>query len=353
MRNIVRSSDHFNLNCLLYIVTESFHWKPKCYLAREDLLILEDLNLSGYRHLAHRTRFDRPFVECVLRSVAAIHAESIAFETRIYPKNILEVFNGYSDEFAIAPDKKWFQRGLDVSHFISVCTSAVFKRVVIRLYQAIKVILPLIPSYNKYADKYSSERFDELVSPVYEMVKPSSKYRNVFCHQDLWGGNIMFKFGQVDGQQNLSEPLSSVIMDYQFARYLPPVSDVLMFILMTTRLDHRRKHLSHYYRYYHECFCAELEKHELVADEILSWNDFQASCKDLKLFPIVFNCVGLPFTFYPNEIQMKIKSSSAEEFRRVREDNHYDYMIHHMKQDDEFKDVVLESMEELMETLFE
>lgn len=142
-------------------------------------------------------------------------------------------------------------------------------------------------------------------------------------------------------------------MDYQFARYLPPVADVLMFILMTTRLDNRRKYLSSYYRYYYDCLCTELEKHKLIAEEILSWNDFQSSCKDLKLFPMIFSCVGLPFTFFPNEIQMKIKNSSDEEFRRIREVNHHDFIIQHMKEDKEFKDVVLESIEELMETLFD
>lgn len=96
---------------------ETTHWQPKCYLAREDLLVLEDLNLSGYKHLIHRTRFDRSLVECVLRSVATIHADSIAYETKIAPKNIGDVFGSYRDEFAVAPDKKWFQMGLEVSSF--------------------------------------------------------------------------------------------------------------------------------------------------------------------------------------------------------------------------------------------
>lgn len=142
-------------------------------------------------------------------------------------------------------------------------------------------------------------------------------------------------------------------MDYQFPRYLPPVADVLMFILMTTRLDNRRKNLTSYYRYYYDCLRTELENRKLIAEDILSWNDFQSSCDALKLFPMVFNCVALPFTFFPNEIQMKIKSSEADEFRRIREVNHHDYITQYMNEDKEFKDVVLESIEELMETLFE
>lgn len=218
--------------------------------------------------------------------------------------------------------------------------------------QGIKAIIPLTPSYHRYSGKYSNELFDELVLPIYDMVKPSSKYRNVVCHQDLWAGNIMFKFAQNDGTDDLSKPLNCVLMDYQFVRYLPPVADVLMFILMTTRLDSRRKYLSCYYRYYYDCLCTELEQRGLVANDILSWNDFQSSCEDLKLFPMVFNCVALPFTFFPNEIQMKIKSSGSEEFQSMREINHHDYIIQYMEEDEEFKEVVLESIEELMETLF-
>lgn len=95
---------------------ETTHWHPKCYLARQDLLVLEDLNLSGYKHLVHRTRFDRSLVECVLRSVAAIHADSIAYETKVHPKNIGDLFGCYRHEFAV--DKKWFQMGLEVSNFV-------------------------------------------------------------------------------------------------------------------------------------------------------------------------------------------------------------------------------------------
>lgn len=210
----------------------------------------------------------------------------------------------------------------------------------------------MTPSYNKYREKYSNELFDELVNHVYDMVKPSSKYRNVFCHQDLWAGNIMFKFAQKNGTDDLSNPLDCVLMDYQFGRYLPPVADVLMFILMTTRLDSRRKYLLSYYKYYYDCLCTELEKQGLVANDILAWKEFQCSCEDLKLFPLVFNCVALPFTYFPNEIQMKIKSSTSEEFQRIRDINHHDYIIQYMKEDEEFKNVILESIEELMETLF-
>lgn len=87
-------------------------------MARDDLLVLEDLNLSGFKHLVHRTRFDRPLVECVLRCVATMHADSIAYEKKIYPKNIVDVFGDYKDEFAIAPDKEWFQRGLEVKAIV-------------------------------------------------------------------------------------------------------------------------------------------------------------------------------------------------------------------------------------------
>ncbi|XP_037031363.1 uncharacterized protein LOC119070925 isoform X2 [Bradysia coprophila] len=153
---------------LKFNATEATHWHPKCYLARKDLLVLENLNLSGFKHLTHRTRFDCPLVECVLRSVAAIHADSIAYEMKIHPRTIVDAFGEYREEFGIAPDKIWFQRGLE----------------------AIKAIIPMTKSYQRYPEKYRITTFDKLVFPIYEMVKPSSKYRNVFCHQDLWAVNF-------------------------------------------------------------------------------------------------------------------------------------------------------------------
>ncbi|KAJ6622509.1 hypothetical protein Bhyg_17595 [Pseudolycoriella hygida] len=316
---------------ILLKIKEAANWYPKCYLARENLLVLEDLNLSGFKHLVHRTRLDRPLVECVLRSVAAMHADSIAFEVKIHPKTVREVFGAYKAEFAITPEMKWFQMGLE----------------------AVKRIIPISRNYHRYSSKYSNKLFDELVFPVYEMVKPSKKYRNVFCHQDLWAGNIMFKFQKTNGEDNLNEPISCVFMDFQFPRYLPPVADVLMFILMSTRLENRREYLMSYYKYYYDCLRMELEKQELNPDDVLTWHDFQSSCNELKLFPLVFNCVALPFTFYPKDIQVKMKNCTDAEFQRVRDVGHYDFMLQYMKEDDEFKDVILESIEELMEELFD
>lgn len=100
---------------LTFVSTDTLHMQPKCFLAREDLLVLEDLNLSGFKHLVHRTRFDRPLVECVLRSVATLHADSIGYEKKIQPKTIGDAFGIYSEEFAISLDKQWFQMGLEVS----------------------------------------------------------------------------------------------------------------------------------------------------------------------------------------------------------------------------------------------
>lgn len=94
---------------------ETSNWYPKCYLAREDLLVLEDLNLSGFKHLKHQTRLDKPLVECVLRSVAKMHADSIAYDLKIYPKTIGDIFGCYREEFGVGQDKKWFQMGLEVS----------------------------------------------------------------------------------------------------------------------------------------------------------------------------------------------------------------------------------------------
>lgn len=78
------------------------------------MLVLEDLDLNGFKHLAHRARFDRPLLECVLRNVATMHADSIAYEAKIHPRNIGDTFGDYREEFGIAPDKIWFQRGLKV-----------------------------------------------------------------------------------------------------------------------------------------------------------------------------------------------------------------------------------------------
>lgn len=140
-------------------------------------------------------------------------------------------------------------------------------------------------------------------------------------------------------------------MDFQFYKYAPPAIDVLQLLLMTTRLDYRRQNYEQHFKFYHDRLSDELKLRGFDVDEILPWHEFRLSCDRLRLFPLIYNCVAQPLVYLEPDKQLKMKND-AEKFHRILLVNRMDYMLEAMADDDEFKDVVMENIEELLDCIF-
>lgn len=140
-------------------------------------------------------------------------------------------------------------------------------------------------------------------------------------------------------------------MDFQFYKYAPPAIDVLQLLFMTTRLDYRRQNYEEHFKYYHECLSDELKFRGLDVNEILPWEQFRLSCDKLRIFPMIYNCVAQPLVYLEPEKQLKMKSE-AEKFHHILLVNRMDYMLEAMADDERFKDVVMENIEELLDCIF-
>lgn len=58
-------------------------WRPKCYLVRENCLVLEDLIDLGYKSItAYESQFTVSHIECILKCLAKMHADSLVSESR-------------------------------------------------------------------------------------------------------------------------------------------------------------------------------------------------------------------------------------------------------------------------------
>lgn len=109
--SLVRSTDQ----CKYFSPADSTYWHAKCYLARPDVLVLEDLTELGYSHLQYRNRFNTAMVECCLRNVAQLHADGIAYvETVLKNEKFEEKYANYLNEISIREDDEWFLCGLRV-----------------------------------------------------------------------------------------------------------------------------------------------------------------------------------------------------------------------------------------------
>lgn len=107
--------DRHRYRYILHFSTDSRKWHANCYLARPDLLVLDDLTELGYTHLEYRSRFSTALIKCCLKNVAKLHADSIAFvENVLQNEKFEDKFAEYLIETSITEDNEWFLCGLRV-----------------------------------------------------------------------------------------------------------------------------------------------------------------------------------------------------------------------------------------------
>lgn len=186
------------------------------------------------------------------------------------------------------------------------------------------------------------------------MMLESKKFRNVLCHRDLWQSNLVFKFERNvdDDKIDCSKPIECVLIDYQICRYLPPIVDVIGLISVSTRLAHRKKFYPRYLRYYYDAFTRELGKFNIDPSNVLRWEEFLRSAKELEMLPLVINCCCRPLTTLSSEILLSLRSENPERYMRTMTVNRHEFILEYMEKDAEYKEIVMESYGELLDCLF-
>lgn len=185
------------------------------------------------------------------------------------------------------------------------------------------------------------------------MILESKKFRNVLCHRDLWQNNLLFKFERnADDEIDYSQPTECVLIDFQTCRYLPPIIDVIGLISVSTRLAHRKQFYQHYLEFYYDALTKELTKYKIDASEVLSWDEYQNSLKELKMLTLVINCVCRPLTMLSSDILVSLKTENPDRYMRTMHFNRYEFILEHMEKDAEYKEIVIESYGELLDCMF-
>ncbi|XP_046991338.1 uncharacterized protein LOC124596290 [Schistocerca americana] len=291
---------------------------PKCYYMRPDLLVLEDLALAGYHMLDPKKPLDVRQCECVLKALARFHATSIVFEEREGRR--------LSDKYPLLAEESLFCRKPDSQLYIA---HSISRRDTHDLLDLVPRFAPGTPH-----NRTLHSLLDTAMESVYELLKPSDKYRNVLCHRDLWLNNMLFA-------ENAKGELSVRLLDFQTLHLEPPAHDVVTFLHLTTMRDMRQAHGRQLLELYHQTLGDVLCQHDLNIDSILPLQVFLQSCEETRPVAVVIPVYVLQVTMLSLQ-----KDIDLEHYVTVRNDFVKDAYQH----DERFRSRMTEAMEELVET---
>lgn len=269
-------------------------WAPRCYHTKEDtVIILQNLQAEGFvkcRLSSSVLNFEH--LSIALKTLARLHASSIAVEERtrseipkLYPHLLEE--NAYPEESSSG----YRQAG------VRVMTKTILE------------LVKLLPGYDDWDINETLEAFPEVINRIYDLVKPSEKYRNVFTQADLWASNILFKY---EGD----EPVDSRLVDFQFSRYAPPAFEIATLLTVSNTREFREKHEKELLDIYYAALDAELSLYGFVTEDLINRDDFLQSYEDYRVVGLIESLLFNQIIFLPIDFwtEMTLSSEKFEDF---------------------------------------
>ncbi|XP_044268163.1 uncharacterized protein LOC123013600 [Tribolium madens] len=296
---------------------------PRCYLTSEKYIVMENLMKTGYRSLNKHEFFDWDSVKVALEALARLHASSLIYEE----KKSCRLIDIYGREF----EESYYNDREDFP----------LKR---EIGAAITGVLNSIKLFNFPEKLISGKDFRTVLSQVcprvYDLVKPSKKFRNVVCHGDIWATNVVIKHDEDN------KPVKGRLVDFQCARYAPPAQDIMSLIHLTTSREFRKRFMYNLIGIYY----TDLEKHVTLGGydmkKIIPFEEFLASCEEQKLFGMIQAATYFPLILLESQTVKEFFGDEEKNKEALFEDRSI-LIREYMDKDENYKNRIRDSILDL------
>ncbi|XP_041983024.1 uncharacterized protein LOC121736050 [Aricia agestis] len=212
-------------------IAHPFKAIPKCFLARNDLVILKDLKEFGFVMPDRKQGFTIEQCYYVLKHLSQFHALSLGM--KYYdPEGFFDLLNmqdGISEVFFVTENVEYYK-----SYYTEAINNAIYM---------VEEELKDSADKDKYLEKLKSFCSEEtFFQEMVDMVIPKEPLA-VICHGDCWTNNIMFRY--VDG--DIAE---MYMLDFQLVRYASPAIDLAYLIYLCLDREQRSEHKASLLEYY-------------------------------------------------------------------------------------------------------
>ncbi|XP_030383261.1 uncharacterized protein LOC115630747 [Scaptodrosophila lebanonensis] len=300
-------------------------WCAKCYYTRDDLFVMQNIEDLGYVAVPEETRFlNESQLRPILKALATLHASSMAYE-RKHKLTIGVELGECLKEMTVDPDVTWWTIG-------------------IKTVLAVAAMHPMVLE-DPQAQSYIANELPRLLDNVYYMVNSSPLHRNVFCHRDVWSGNVFY-------HKLRPETEGCVLVDFQLCRYSPPAIDFLMACFLNVEPKERQEMQQRCILHYHDSLRAELLAMGIDIELELNRKDFEQSLKDFALFGATYNCAAATILRLPNNYLKKLKETQPADFHRFCNVDRRPEVLRLISEHDEFRRYMYDCVADLLQLTY-
>ncbi|XP_053673519.1 uncharacterized protein LOC128723780 [Anopheles nili] len=261
---------------------DSVQFGARCFYAtREpvDTIVFEDLKHRGYQ-LADRTRggLDLAHCELIMRKIGLFHAASMVYvaqgstERRLFTERYSRGIACPGEDTTSNPALVMFYNGL--VKFLEVSANwPELDRTIWRKLEALQ------SDYTRRVIECLSAEGDD---------QPEDGYR-VLNHGDLWGNNMMFRYGKDEIVQEV------MFVDYQLSNYGSPGLDLVYCLYNCAQFEVRENRINDLLQVYYGSLCEGLriggyQQRKPTFDDVLkefARHEFIGLVSGLSMLPII------------------------------------------------------------------
>lgn len=304
-------------NKLLPLLRESFvgeDWCPRCFLATDKVLVLEDMRERGFAMIADKI-FDGEHLQAALRAQARLHAASLLAQARlgkspadVYPKACVEqIYN------ELMQRSKRVLLFADLAELVAQRLGRDHRRILAGLVRG----------------------FDRL----YRLNDYQNKLSLVVSHGDSWPNNYLF---------DQSKPPRASLVDFQLVRYAPRMFDVAHLTYLSTTSDIRKRELRKAIEAYHEELCDTLERNNPELERP-SLEDLLEEYEEMKLSVLFTSVMYYPIILMSKNELDKYKDDPELLYNTIMLRDSNRYVMELYDRDNEFANRLNDIVTELVD----
>ncbi|XP_017490721.1 PREDICTED: uncharacterized protein LOC108378927 isoform X1 [Rhagoletis zephyria] len=211
---------------------KAFEATPKCFYARGDLLIMEDLRVRGFQMTDRQKGLTLDETRLVLKQVAQFHALSLAYKFE-KPAQFERLRALVTEGLFCSSNENWYK------NYYERLTK-----------DAIKMVSDVLPDESKYLDamrKFAgcSSFFSQMVYLV-----STESALSAICHGDCWVNNFLYRYECVDDITEQKNAVEVCLVDFQLIRYSSIALDIANLLFCCTTKAMRDEHLNAFIKLY-------------------------------------------------------------------------------------------------------